>query len=79
MAEAPHIAHHDQSSNGHQNARSSIEKEELEALPGTRRLFDSEGHVTVVLNFAGDASSLKKHGDPFSILVQVKCRIVSKR
>ncbi|KAI4519547.1 MFS general substrate transporter [Schizophyllum commune Loenen D] len=50
MAEAPHIAHHDQSSNGHQNARSSIEKEELEALPGTRRLFDSEGHVT-------------KHGD----------------
>ncbi|KAK7745850.1 hypothetical protein SLS53_002568 [Cytospora paraplurivora] len=42
--------------------RPSLTQDELEDIPGTRRLFDSEGHMLVTTGH-GDASSLKKHGD----------------
>ncbi|POS74757.1 hypothetical protein DHEL01_v206845 [Diaporthe helianthi] len=52
---------HDQSNDGLETIRPSLTQDELEDIPGTRRLFDSEGHT--LLSLSGDASSLKKHGD----------------
>lgn len=54
---------HDQSDNGLKEVlRPSLTQDELEDLPGTRRLFDSDGHMLVTTG-TGDAASLKKHGD----------------
>ncbi|KAF3763877.1 MFS general substrate transporter [Cryphonectria parasitica EP155] len=39
----------------------TLTQDDPEDLPGTRRLFDSEGHMLLVPG--GDATSLKKHGD----------------
>lgn len=39
----------------------SLTQEDLEELPGTRRLFDTDGHM--LMTSGGDAASLKKHGD----------------
>lgn len=66
MAEAGKTIQHNQSDNGlndHPDGgpRPSIAHEDLEELPGTRRLFDSEGHM--LLTTGGDDASLKKHGD----------------
>ncbi|CAN8104857.1 unnamed protein product [Discula destructiva] len=41
--------------------RPSLTQDDLEDLPGTRRLFDSEGRM--LLTSGGDEVSLKKHGD----------------
>lgn len=60
MAVAPELTHV-QSNDGLENIRPSLTQDELEDVPGTRRLFDSEGHT--LLSLSGDASSLKKHGD----------------
>lgn len=69
MAEAGvlHQTQHDESNHGLNERHSapalrpSLTQDDLEDLPGTRRLFDSEGHMLLVPG--GDATSLKKHGD----------------
>lgn len=54
---------HDQSDKGLEEVlRPSLTQDELEDLPGTRRLFDSDGHMLLTTG-AGDTASLKKHGD----------------
>ncbi|KUI56411.1 hypothetical protein VP1G_03704 [Cytospora mali] len=62
MAVFPETSH-DQSNNGLEEVlRPSLTEDELEDLPGTRRLFDSDGHMLLTTG-TGDAASLKKHGD----------------
>lgn len=67
MAEAgaPEILQQPPSDNGlneHQEGlHQAPAQDDSEDLPGTRRLFDSEGHM--LLTPGGDATSLKKHGD----------------
>lgn len=70
MAEAgisPEINQQDSSDHGlkehHEGhgLQPTFTQDDLEDLPGTRRLFDSEGHMLLVSG--GDATSLKKHGD----------------
>lgn len=55
--------HHHDGLNEHQSEgpRPSLNQDDLEDLPGTRRMFDSEGQMLLVPG--GDANSLKKHGD----------------
>lgn len=63
MAQESDITRQPQSDNGlndHQ-LRPSLTQDDLDDLPGTRRLFDGEGHMLLVPG--GDATSLKKHGD----------------
>lgn len=69
MAEAgvsPEITQQNQSHDGLNDLQShglqpTLTEDDLDELPGTRRLFDSEGHMLLVPG--GDATSLKKHGD----------------
>lgn len=62
MAVVPETTTYDQSNNGLEDLRPSLTQDELEELPGTRRLFDSDGHMLVTTG-TGDTSSLKRHGD----------------